>query len=88
MSDTNECLEVAAKVLWSCFLLGMTFLLVWVAVFFIGGDMIYQQGRVFGLSVHECNLIYFVGMGLVKTIVLVFFLIPHVAIRLVLRQRK
>jgi len=50
--------------------------------------LIYRQGNMFNLEQHEIDLIHYCGMGFVKSCVLLFFLFPWVAIRLVLRQRK
>ena len=36
---------------------------------------------------HECALIHYGGMGLVKSFVIVGFLLPYLAIRLVLRKK-
>ena len=88
MSDLNETLDTVSQVLWRCFLLGVFFLFVWFAAFFWAGDLIYGQGAMFGLTPHECNLIHYGGMGLVKALVLVFFLFPYIAIRLILKKRR
>jgi hypothetical protein len=39
----------------------------------------------FGLSQHELNIIHYSGMALVKLCVILFFFIPWLSIRMVLR---
>ena len=41
----------------------------------------------FGLSLNELSLIHYSGMAFVKLSVILFFLFPWLAIRLVLRKR-
>jgi hypothetical protein len=47
----------------------------------------YAQGKWFGLTPHEIDVIHYCGMAFVKMCVLVFFLFPYIAIRLVLRKQ-
>ena len=44
-------------------------------------------GKLFGLTPHEVDVIQYCGIAAVKCVVLLFFLFPYVAIRLVLRKR-
>jgi len=86
--QTDDLLDAVAKVLLRCFLLGVLLLLVWVGGFLLAGDLIYRvNSPLFGLSQHEMNLMHFYGIVFVKCCVLLFFLFPYVAIRLVLRKR-
>jgi hypothetical protein len=83
---TTELLEAAAKVLLRCTVFGFLFVLVWVAAYLFAHDMIQQQGGWFGLTAHELGIIHYCGIAFVKGCVLLFFLFPYVAIRLVLRK--
>jgi hypothetical protein len=88
MSDPNELLHALAKVLLRCFLLGVLLLLVWGGFFLLAGDWTYRiNSRWFDLTRHEFELIQYCGIVLAKVWVLLFFLFPYVAIRLVLRKR-
>ncbi len=40
------------------------------------------------MSRHEYDLLFYYGLAFIKTCAIVFFLIPYVAIKMVLRQRK
>ncbi|MGE0609668.1 MAG: DUF6868 family protein [Pirellulales bacterium] len=86
MSDAHKLsLNLIAKVLLRCWLLGMLLLLVWFGMNFLAGGLIHQlHGKLFGLSPHELDLIIYVAMIAAKLIVLLFFLLPWAAIRLVI----
>jgi hypothetical protein len=84
----NELFDALAKVLLRCFVLGYSLLLLWAAVYLVAGDVIYlPAGKLFGLTPHEVDVIQYGGIAAVKCVVLLFFLFPYVAIRLVLRRR-
>jgi len=87
-TEINELLDTVAKVLLRCFVLGFLLLLLWFVAYLSAGDLIYRQGKMFGLSAHEIDVIHYCGMALVKGCVLLFFLFPYIAIRLVLRKRS
>ncbi|MCY2989099.1 MAG: hypothetical protein NTY19_14685 [Planctomycetota bacterium] len=54
----------------------------------LAGDLLYSlHGKMFGLAAHELDLIHYCGMAFVKLSVILFFLFPWAAIRLVLRKR-
>jgi len=86
--DTNDLLDAVAKVLLRCFVFGFLFLVLWFAIYILADGLLYRQAAMFHLTPHEVDLIHYCGMGLVKGFVLVFFLFPYIAIRLVLRKRR
>ena len=91
MSDprTTDFFDTLARVLLRCGVFGYLLLLLSVGVILIAGDPIYRlNGSLFGLSKHELELIIYECIVLMKVIVLLFFLIPWLAIRLVLRKAK
>jgi len=69
-----------------CFVLGYLLLLLWFVVYVLAGDF-GIAGKLFGLTPHEVDKINYCGMAFVKSAVLLFFLLPYIAIRLVLRKR-
>lgn len=88
-NQTSELLEAVARVLLRCFLMGLVLLLAWFGVLMVPGDVVYRvHGELFGLSPHEVNVIHYCGMAFVKMCVLLFFLFPFIAIRLVVGKRK
>jgi hypothetical protein len=86
--QTNDLLDAIAGVLLRCVCLGFGLLIIWAAVYFAAGDLLFRlNGPLFGLTQHEVNLMHFYGIVFVKCLVLIFFLIPYIAIRLVLQKR-
>ena len=86
--NTTELLETVASILLRCFVFGFLFLLLWAALFALAPGLIHDvHGKLFDLSPHEVAVIHYCGMGLVKMCVLLFFLFPYFAIRLVLRRK-
>jgi hypothetical protein len=88
LSETNELLDAIAKVLLRCFVLGFLLLLLWTVVFVFLSGPIYAQGKWFGLSPDEVDVIHYCGIAFVKMCVLLFFLFPYISIRLVLRRKS
>jgi hypothetical protein len=90
MTDsTKDILDTLAKVLLRCWLISFALLLFSFVVFMLTGDMIDRiHGKMLGLTPHELDLIIYCWMGLFKLFVLIFFLIPWMAIKLVLRKEK
>jgi hypothetical protein len=85
----DDLLDALAKALVRCFLLGYALLLLWVAAYLAAGNMLFAlANRLFGLTAHEVDLIQYCGIAFVKCLVLLFFLFPYIAIRLVLRKRS
>jgi hypothetical protein len=85
----DDLLDALAKVLVRCFLLGYALLLLWAAVYLAAGSVLYAPAnRLFGLTAHEVDLVQYCGIAFVKCLVLLFFLFPYIAIRLVLRKRS
>ncbi len=90
MSDaTRDFFDTLAKVLLRCWIFGFVLLFLWLAAVLVMGETIHTlHGPLFGLSNHELDVIFYGGMGLLKLCVLVFFFMPWLAIRLVLRKAK
>ena len=86
MSKQNtEWLEVVAKILLRCWIFGLLLLMIWFGFFMLAPNVIYSlHGSMFGLSPQGLNLIHYCGMGLVKLVVICFFFVPWLSIRMVL----
>jgi hypothetical protein len=88
-TQTSELFDTLAKVLLRCTVFGFLLLLFWLGALMLAGDLVYGiHGSMFELSRHELSVIHYCGMGLTKLVVGVFFFLPWLAIRLVLRQAK
>jgi len=86
-SQATEQLEVLAKVLLRCWILGYLLLLFWFGVCMLCGNLVYAtHSRMFGLTVDQLRVIHYCGMGLLKLAVSLFFFIPWISIRMTLKQ--
>ena len=86
--STHDFFDTLAKILLRCWIFGFLLLLVWFGIFMLAGDVIYRlHGSRFDLSGHDLNVIHYCGMAFVKLSVILFFLFPWAAIRLMLRNR-
>lgn len=88
-TQNSELLEVLAKILLRCWILGFIVLLFWFGAVTLAGDLVYGvHGRMFDLARPQLHTIHYCGMGLTKLVVGLFFFIPWASIRLVLKQGK
>ena len=88
-TQTDDLLEVVAKILLRCWIFGVILLLFrWGAITFAGDLVLGVHGDMFYLTRPQLNVIHYCGMMLTKLVVGLFFFIPWVAIRLVLKKRK
>jgi len=90
MSDsTRQVLETTAKVLLWCWVLGVALQLITFAGIAGTGEMIHNMhSDIFGLSNHESDVVLAYYTSAIKLLVAVFFFIPWVALRIVLRKPK
>ena len=89
MDSTRDFFDTPAQVLLRCWIISFALGLFSFVVFMLTGEIIDEiHGKMFGLSPHELDLIIYCGLGLFKLFVFIFFLIPWVAIKLVLWKRK
>jgi hypothetical protein len=87
--STREFFDTLGKVLLRCWIIGFLLLLFSFVVFMLTDEIIDDiHGKMFGLSAHELDLIIYCGLGLFKLFVLIFYLFPWIAIKLVLRKAK
>jgi hypothetical protein len=91
--DSNEpnaiFLKALATILIRSFLFGLAFLLLWFIVYLIAPGWMFQMStRWFNISQRNVELINYYGMGFVKITILLLFLIPYLAIRSILRNKK
>lgn len=87
LDSTRDFFETLAKVLLRCWIFGFVLGLFSFVVFMLTGEIIDDiHGRMFGVTPHELDLIIYCGLGMLKLSVLVLFLMPWMAIKLVLRK--
>ena len=71
------------------FFMGYTLLILWFLIFIFEPDWMYRlQSQWFEMSRSSFNIIHYCGMGLLKISLIVFFLFPYLAIRMILRKKE
>ena len=84
-----NCLDAVAGVCLRCFVLAVCLLLLWFVFFLVGADWAYSiHSRWFDISRHEFTLMYYYVMAFFKMASFLFFLIPYIAIKLILRKKQ
>lgn len=87
--STRNIFDALAKILLRCWIFGFMLLALWLGVALLMGDIIHKlHGHMFGITVHELDVIFYSGLGILKLFVLVFFFIPWLSIRLVLKKTQ
>jgi hypothetical protein len=83
-ADIQKHLDVIAGILLRCFLGGMVLLTVWFAWFVFAGDWIYQlHAKWFQIPKQSFDAIHYAGMAVTKIAIILFFLLPWIAIKLI-----
>ncbi len=84
-ADPDNVLLIVSRVLLRCVLMGFLLLFVWFGAFLAVGDFAYDvHAKMFDISRHEFDVMNYYGMTIVKGCVVLFFLVPLIATRLVL----
>ena len=85
-TDLENTLRVLSKILLRCFVLGFLFLIFWFVLYIAAADFMFLvHGGMFDLTEHDVNIMNYYGMAYFKMTVFVLFVIPYIAVRLVLR---
>jgi len=78
-------LEIVCEALGWCTVINYGFLMWWFAAFVLGHDWIYRfHGRWFHLSMETFEAVHYGGMGIFKIGILLFNLVPYIALRIAL----
>lgn len=90
MTDSiKDFFETLSSVLLRCWIACFILLAIWFFAALVMGDTIEKlHGPMFGLSRHEIDLVFYCGMGLLKLFAIVFFFLPWLSIRMVLRKTR
>ena len=87
MDSTRDFFDTLGRVLLRCWIMSFALGLFSFVMFMLTGDLIDNiHGKMFGLTPHELDLVIYCGLGFFKLFVIIFFLFPWIAIRLVLRK--
>ncbi len=88
--DARHALRTVARVLMWCVLLSGAILLLWFGMLVFAGEWVYRMhAEVVPVSREHFAFVHYGGLAFFKGAVLVLFLVPYVAIRIVLwRDRR
>jgi len=82
-TDIQKHLDVIAGILIRCFFGGMVLLLIWFSGYAAAGDWIYQvHSQWFHIPRPSFDAIHYAGMAVTKIAIIVLFLLPWIAIKL------
>jgi len=80
--------QYLARVLLKCIFIGFGLILLWFILVLVGGNAAFAiHSMIFDITRQEFDLMQYYGMGLAKILILVFFVIPFIAIRLTLDKK-
>ncbi len=80
--------EIFASFAWRALLLGYLILVIWMGMMLWPGDVLcHFQQKLFDLTLHECNIVLYGGIGLFKLLLIVCYLIPWLALRWLLHRK-
>jgi len=85
--EFKHILNTIAGILFRCFVFSIILLIVWFVWFLIAGGIGHQiHSNWFDLTKHEFDLMNYYGMALIKLFSTMLFLIPFIAIKLMLHK--
>jgi len=81
-------LQTLATILLRSFLFGLAFLLLWLFLYLIAPNWMFEiNARWFDIGKRDFDLINYFGIGFLKICILLFFLLPYLAIRSMLLRK-
>ena len=87
-NHTSDWLEALSQILIRCAIMGAILLLFWWGILQLAGDWVYDvHSRFFPMPRQQFEVLHYAGMMTTKAAVGLFFLIPYIAIRLVMKKR-
>jgi hypothetical protein len=85
---SGERLEILARILIRCFIGGILLMLIWFISFTFFDGWIYSLHlKWFVIPRQTFDAIHYAGMAFTKILLILFFLLPYIAIRLVLKKK-
>ncbi len=87
--ELNNLLDAVAGVCLRCFVLSVCLLLFSFVFYLLAADWAYSfHSRWFEITRHDFGLMYYYAMAFMKIVSFLFFLIPFVSIKLILRKKE
>lgn len=89
VKEVGEVLEIIGRVLIRCFVMGVALMVVWLGFLVLAGEFTYNvHSRFIPISREQFDVIQYAAIAITKMCIFLFFLLPYIAIRLVLIRRK
>ncbi|MBM84238.1 MAG: hypothetical protein CMJ78_27095 [Planctomycetaceae bacterium] len=86
--STREFCQTMKGVALRGWIIGFLVQFMWMVAVLLFGDLIYRlHGDLFGLTTETLKIIHYSGMGIWKLSVLIFFFIPWLSLKLMLRDK-
>jgi len=86
--DMRNGLDVIAKILIRCFILGVIILLLWFLLIVFAGDYVYQwHSKFYEITKEHLYWTMYAGIAFTKVFVFLVFLFPYIAIRMILAKQ-
>jgi hypothetical protein len=87
--EQNNLLNAVAGVCLRCFVLSICLMSLWFIFFLVGKDWVYRiHSRWFDIGSFDFDLILYQSMAFFKMAAFLFFLLPFISIKLILRKKK
>ena len=87
--EQNNLLEAVAGICLRCFVLAFCLLLFSFVFYLLAADWAYSiHSKWFDISRHDFDLMLYCWMAFIKIVSFLFFLIPFIAIKLMLRKKQ
>lgn len=87
-ASQQKTLEIGAFILIRCFIGGIFLLAIWFVSFTFAGDWIYGlHSRWFMIPRESFDAIHYAGMAFTKILLMLFFLIPYIVIRVSVKKK-
>ncbi len=82
-------LQTMATILLRSFLFGLAFLLLWFLLYLIAPNWMFEMNaRWFNICKRDFDLINYFGMGFFKISIILFFLLPYLAVKSMSRKKE
>lgn len=88
MLTHKHMMEKKANVLIHSFFMNYIFAIIWFCFYLIGKGQVFKyHSKVFDITKHEFTVINYCGIGLLKLLNIFFYLVPYIAIKMMMRKQ-
>lgn len=89
VKDVDNLLEAIGGILIRCFVMGIALMIIWLGFLVFAGEFTYKVHSWFiPISRQQFDCIHYGAIAITKGCIFLYFLLPYIAIRLVLKRRQ